>query len=294
MLALVFYAEEPKVSQKRVEEARIYFELHNRKVVLVPVSGSGFIFEAVQDCLNNKEVQIVIGFGDDSFLHEIAQVLALKDVALGIIPCSPDSLLAKEIGIPVEVSEACEVILSRNPTPLSLGEIEFKNSGEKRFFLQMVGVGLDAKILKEANISLQKLLGKGALALEFLRNIVFEEQDNFDIHSSEETYVGSTLIVSILRHYARTLCLTPENEPPGEDFHAFLFKSKKRKDLLLFLLNLARGKHLHMKEAELFHTEGIKVYRDDIPVQVDGAYQGLTPVEITYHKDALLVMMPRE
>ena len=294
MIALAFSSQDSKIASQRIQTIQSYLELHNRSVALVPIANSDSIQETVRDCLKDQKPDIVAGFGEDSLFHEISQVLAFKEVALGVIPCSSQSLIAQELGIPTEEEEACEILISSNPTPLSIGEVAFTDSDKKRFFLQMAGVGLDAKVLKESNTNLQKLLGKGALAFETLRNIVFEDQDNFDIHSDSETYVGSSLVLSNMRNYAGSLSLTPESDPMGADFHGFLFKSKERQALLRFLLNLARGKHMKMKEAESFHPREIKVYRKGTPVQIDGVYRGDTPVEIHHHKEALPVILPKK
>ena len=86
--------------------------------------------------------ELVIAAGGDGTINEVVQALARTKVILGIIPLGVGNIFAQEVGIPVDVDLACEV--------LSFGEVERVDLGKmgERHFLWIAGVGQDAQVVQ--------------------------------------------------------------------------------------------------------------------------------------------------
>jgi diacylglycerol kinase (ATP) len=129
----------PDVARQRAELATAL--LHSRGVdgeVFVTERG-GHARELAQAALG-RGVSLCIGWGGDGTVNEIASALAFTSASLGIIPSGSGNGLSREMGIPFDPRAAFEVALGMHERVIDAGEIE------GRFFFNLAGVGLDARI----------------------------------------------------------------------------------------------------------------------------------------------------
>jgi diacylglycerol kinase family enzyme len=96
---------------------------------------------------------IVVAAGGDGTVHEVANGLAGTRAALGVVPLGSMNILAREIGVPLDVEGACAWIARAAPSPVALGW------RESRAFVLMAGIGYDASCLEDA---LARARGRGA------------------------------------------------------------------------------------------------------------------------------------
>lgn len=101
---------------------------------------------------------VVVAFGGDGTVNEVANGLAGSDVPMAIIPAGGTNVLARSLGIPRDPVEATwYLIANRSNTPrrVSLGR------GEDRYFTFGCGIGLDGAIVRdvERRQTLKKGLG---------------------------------------------------------------------------------------------------------------------------------------
>jgi YegS/Rv2252/BmrU family lipid kinase len=127
------------VARQRAELATAF--LHSRGVhgeIFVTERG-GHARELAQAALG-RGVSVCIGWGGDGTVNEIASALAFTHASLGIIPSGSGNGLSREMGIPFEPRAAFEMALGGHERVIDAGEIE------GRFFFNLAGVGLDARI----------------------------------------------------------------------------------------------------------------------------------------------------
>jgi diacylglycerol kinase (ATP) len=87
----------------------------------------------------------VIAMGGDGTISAVIRGLAGSKVNLGIIPAGTMNDIAKSLGIPEDVQQACALIASGQPRKMDLGVVRTKQSG-KFYFFQVVAIGLTATI----------------------------------------------------------------------------------------------------------------------------------------------------
>ncbi len=66
-----------------------------------------------------------------------------RKVKLGIIPTGTANVLAKELKIPFDIMNACEIITQENELRLDLGK------NDRGYFILVAGVGIDAMVVKD-------------------------------------------------------------------------------------------------------------------------------------------------
>jgi YegS/Rv2252/BmrU family lipid kinase len=86
---------------------------------------------------------LVIAWGGDGTINEVASELAFHDVSVAVIPSGSGNGLARELKIPCDVDRAFDVAFGANERVIDAGEIE------GRLFFNVAGVGLDAEVAHE-------------------------------------------------------------------------------------------------------------------------------------------------
>jgi diacylglycerol kinase (ATP) len=84
--------------------------------------------------------RLVLAWGGDGTINEVASALAFTDVALGIIPAGSGNGLARELGVHPRPERAIADAIHATPKPMDLGEID------GRLFANIAGIGFDAHV----------------------------------------------------------------------------------------------------------------------------------------------------
>ena len=102
---------------------------------------------------------IVIGYGGDGTLNEVATGIAGTDAALGVLPGGSTNVFARTIGLPNDPIAAVDLlangIAARDIRPIGLGRVN------GRFFCFHTGIGFDAAVVRkvERRASMKRWFG---------------------------------------------------------------------------------------------------------------------------------------
>ena len=92
---------------------------------------------------------IVVAFGGDGTLNEVANGLAGTDVPVSVLPGGSTNVVARTLGIPNDVVDATEHLLSLaddfRPRRIDLGV------ADERYFVFSCGVGIDATVVERVD-----------------------------------------------------------------------------------------------------------------------------------------------
>jgi diacylglycerol kinase (ATP) len=91
--------------------------------------------------------RLVMAWGGDGTINEVASALAFSDVALGIIPAGSGNGLARELGVDPRPGVAIAEALAAETRRMDLGEIE------GRLFVNIAGVGVDAFVASRFSLA---------------------------------------------------------------------------------------------------------------------------------------------
>jgi YegS/Rv2252/BmrU family lipid kinase len=110
---------------------------------------------------------LVLASGGDGTVTACAAGVAGSGIPLGILPAGTGNLLARNLGLPLDLDEALVVALAGTDRQLDMG------TANGRPFVAMAGIGLDAKMMDGTSEALKKRLGwaaYGVSALRYLRD----------------------------------------------------------------------------------------------------------------------------
>ncbi len=201
---------------------------------------------------------IVISMGGDGTLSAVITGIARSKVRLGIIAAGTENDIAKSLGIPDDLKEACALIASGYTRNLDLGQLRTKKT-KKFHFIMMTAIGLTATIfpmikeipegkysrVKEAVTTLLKFNSKPTVYLTLddeskieietmlvtitnspligLKNLVAPDASMDDGYLDISVYPGFSK-ADVLGYFART-----KNETPIPDGTIQRYRAKKIK-----------------------------------------------------------------
>ena len=108
---------------------------------------------------------MVFIWGGDGTVQRCVDALAGQDAVVAILPAGTANLLAMNLGIPDDLTEAVRVGLRGDRRLIDTGLV----NGEH--FAVMAGAGFDARMIKDADRGLKKRLGRAAYLYAGIRNL---------------------------------------------------------------------------------------------------------------------------
>jgi diacylglycerol kinase (ATP) len=110
--------------------------------------------------------ELVVVCGGDGTVRSVATVLAATGVPMALLPSGTGNLLARNLGIPLEVEAAARVAANGRTRALDVGRAE---DGE--CFLVMAGTGFDAAMLRDTSDRAKVWLSWAAYVLAGVRHL---------------------------------------------------------------------------------------------------------------------------
>ncbi len=123
-------------------------------------------------------VDVVIGYGGDGTLNEVATGVAGTETALGVLPGGSTNVFARTLGMPNDpvraVQQLADGINSSHIEPIGLGQVN------GRYFCFHTGVGYDAAVVREVEKhgSLKRWAGHPLFIYAGVRTMANYDRDN--------------------------------------------------------------------------------------------------------------------
>ena len=134
----------PGAARTRAELALAATERHGDRAEVFVTERTGHARELAKAAVR-RGVRLVLVWGGDGTVNEVASALAFDDVPLGFVPAGSGNGLATELGISRRPEHAIAAALAAEPRPIDVGEIG------GRLFVNVAGVGIDAYVAAQFN-----------------------------------------------------------------------------------------------------------------------------------------------
>lgn len=127
------------VAQARAMQATALLEARGITVDVCVSARPGHARDLVAAALQ-RGASMVVAWGGDGTVNEVASALAFRDAALAIVPSGSGNGLARELGIPFDPAAAFTVAFDGHDRVIDAGELD------GRLFFNVAGIGLDAEV----------------------------------------------------------------------------------------------------------------------------------------------------
>jgi diacylglycerol kinase (ATP) len=233
--------------------------------------------------------RLVVAAGGDGTINEIINGLG-EEATLGILPLGTANVLARELGLPLDVKRACERILHGERVRIDLG-VATNQEGVERRFACMAGIGFDANVVRAVKPRLKRRLRGLAFALTAFKVLAKEDFPSVHVIHGDETHVARFAIVANAHRYGGVYRVTRSGLLTSGELEVVLVGRVSvllRPDIFASVL-ARRPLNRHMRS---FTARELRACAPDadVPVQLDGEVWGYLPMSFRVEPEALNVV----
>jgi diacylglycerol kinase (ATP) len=243
-----------------------------------------------------RDYDAVFALGGDGTAMEVAGALVGTGVPLGILAGGTGNLLARAVGIPLDVERAVPALLAGDSRRIDLGRLP-----DGRFFAVAAGVGIDARMVRDTPGWMKRRLGVLAYAITATRAALAAviRRDFFRVHLTVDGVVydrqaAAAMVANFGAILHDRITFGPGIQSDDGLLDACVYSPRSLGDALRIMWRLLR-KDFRSDDCILYRS-GRYIRLDTDPrqqVQADGELVGVTPFEVEVVPLAALFLVPR-
>ncbi len=268
-------------------------ELSARGVVLEQthaVTKPDRLVDTVRLAVGSGVPLVVIGGGDGT-LSSVLPCFVGGSTVYGVLPLGTGNQFARDLGIPVDLKGACDVLTQGKVGCVDLGRVNGK------YFLNVATVGLTTLIAAELTGEGKRRLGRAVYFVALLRALIrlrpFQASLSMHPASPFESYKTLQIVIGNGRYHAGPFLLAPNASITDGRLVVYAIAGVSRWNLLKFALRLPGGHHVGLPEVPTHQvTRGELRTLPPQRVTVDGEIALTTPLRFEIVPRSLKVMVP--
>ena len=132
----------PEAARARAELASSIVDRHGDPAEVFVTERGGHARELTKAAVA-RGTRLVMAWGGDGTINEVASTLAFGEVPLGIVPAGSGNGLARQLSIQATPGEAIRHAIAAEPRRIDVGEID------GRLFVNLAGIGFDAHVARK-------------------------------------------------------------------------------------------------------------------------------------------------
>jgi diacylglycerol kinase (ATP) len=238
---------------------------------------------------HRHEVDRVIVGGGDGTLSAAVEGLVDAHLPLGILPLGTANNLARTLGLPTDLREACDVIARAHTRRIDLGRVNDKH------FFTTASLGLSVRITEELSGESKRrwgVLAYGVAAIRvLLRSRPFHARITWP--GGERDSRTLQIVVGNGRYYGSAMTVAEDAAIDDARLDLYTLEVRHWWELLALVPALKRGRHGAKEGVELFHGREFTVTtREPHDIDVDGELGARTPATFRVLPGALAVYVP--
>jgi YegS/Rv2252/BmrU family lipid kinase len=235
----------------------------------------------------------IISVGGDGTINEVVNGVFTQsfcptnDVVISIIPVGTGNDWGRMFGIPLVYEGSVRVIKENKQILHDIGVISYFNGQikEKRYFLNIAGLGFEAVVVKKTNNQKDKgRASKAIYLLNLLASLISYRNTTADIiiDGKKTTCDVFSINVGNGRYCGGGMRQTPEALPDDGLLDITVIKSMGRIEIIRNLKILYDGTILSHPKVDGYRSDNLRVNSESLLyAEADGESLGHTPVEFT-------------
>ncbi|PRH85226.1 lipid kinase [Labrys okinawensis] len=235
------------------------------------------------------ECDLVIVGGGDGSLNAAARGLMETGLPLGVLPLGTANDFARTVEIPADPLKAAELIVTGQPRPMDLGEVN------GQLYFNVASIGFSADLAAELSENAKKMFGKLGYGIVAARLLARSQLFTAYLDHDGTTEKIKTLQVSVGngKYYGggMTVEQTATADDGKLDFYSLEVDHWWR--LLKLLPSLRKGTHGQWDDVRAFGTTELVIRTNrPRPVNTDGELTTWTPAHFKLRRHAIEVYAP--
>ena len=256
----------------------------------------GHACELTKEILERKNDSLIVAVGGDGTIHEVINGAAeFKNARISYIPAGSGNDFSRGYHIDKNAIKALNNLCqnSQQTAPIDLG---FYQTVKKGYFVNSLGMGLDAAVTKAVNESKSKYyfnkIGAGKLVylyFFFIKWLTYKPiHVSLTVDGLELNYQNVWLVtISNQPYFGGGIKISPNSKPDDGLFHIIIVHNISKMKLISMFVTVAWGGHLKIKGVEELKGKQIKLSSEQPAlIHADGDYIGdhKAIVDMHHHK----------
>lgn len=236
-----------------------------------------------------KEVDLVIVGGGDGTLNHVVDVLIETGLPLGILPMGTANDLARTLGIPLAITDACEAIANGKIQEIDLGWVNGKH------FFNVASIGLSVKITRRLSKGLKRRWGIFAYAITALQTLWQTHPFRAEICVDGDPIQVKTLQIAVGngRYYGGGMAIAQDARIDDQRLDLYSLEIQRWWQLVPLILRMRRGQQATLPWVRGLSGQTIEVNsREPHDINTDGEITAQTPATFRVLPKALKVIAP--
>ncbi|WP_294348689.1 YegS/Rv2252/BmrU family lipid kinase [uncultured Clostridium sp.] len=239
------------------------------------------------DIVDDTYEYILIAGGDgtvDSVVN--AMIKKGKQLPIAILPVGTANDFGMFLGMPEDVTEACENILKMEPKSIDMGKINDK------YFVNVASTGLFTDVSQKTDVNLKNTIGKLAYYIKGIEELPNFRKLKVKLISKEVNYDGEMYLILVFNgKTAGSFSLATRAELEDGYLDVIMIKAVAIREILPLFIKILKGEHLDSDKVIYFKTDDLIIEcNEDIVTDIDGEKGPDLPLHIQCIKGGLQIL----
>lgn len=237
-----------------------------------------------------KRVDLVIIGGGDGTLNAAIDGLIDTQMPLGILPLGTANDLARTLGIPKTLPEACDVMANGRTERIDLGWVNGKH------FFNVASLGLSVKITKQLSRDIKRRWGVLAYAIAAAQVLLKSVPFAAEIRVNGEVHQVRTVQIAIGngRYYGGGMTVAKDAAIDDQRLDLYSLEIKHWWQMVALLPNMRSGTHSSWSFVRSLAGQEIEVHtRRHHSINTDGEITTTTPARFRVIPKVISVLVPQ-
>jgi YegS/Rv2252/BmrU family lipid kinase len=243
--------------------------------------------------------ELVVAAGGDGTVNETLNGLGdapdgFEHTRLGVLPLGTVNVFARELGIPLRVDRAWEILQQGHETRIDLPRVEFLEEGvrRQRYFVQLAGAGWDARAIELVDWSHKKKIGPLAYVIAGLKALR-ERQPKITVQAEGQNVTGELVLVGNGCFYGGPVKIFPRADLRNGCLEICVFPRFNWWTLIRCAPGLLTRRQLPMRLVENFQAAKFDLAGEPgTAFELDGEWVGQLPATFSVERERLRVVVP--
>jgi diacylglycerol kinase (ATP) len=244
----------------------------------------------------NDGFDLIVAAGGDGTVNEVLNGIGdandFEKARLGVLPLGTVNVFARELKIPLQIERAWEILQRGREIKIDLPRVEFSANGirKRQFFVQLAGVGLDARAIELLNLQYKKKIGPLAYVIAGLKALR-ERKTKIAIRADGLNFSGELVLIGNGKFYGGSFEIFPAADLRDGFLDVCVFPQANWLTLIRCAPNFLIRRKLPEKMIRRFRAEKFELICETAAAfELDGEWIGNLPATFSIERERLRVI----
>jgi diacylglycerol kinase (ATP) len=285
--ALLYVNQHAREGQGSLAQATQELRALDFELLPVPVPDMNQLANVMRQYQDQLDV-VIIGGGDGTF-NAIADSAIETQLPLGMLPLGTANDLARTLGIPASIPEACQIIAAGKPHPIDMGCVNGKH------FFNVASMGLSVKITQQLSSRIKRRFGSSAYAIAALQAIWQTRPFHAEIRINGESIPVKTVQIAVGngRYYGGGLAIAEDATIDDQQLDLYSLEIKHLWQVVPLILTIQQGQQAMLPWVRDLRSQEIEIHTTEpLAINTDGEITTHTPAKFHVVPKALSIIVP--